>query len=265
MMDFGMPYLIETAEVEDAAALCRALGLQFVELNRNFPACQGIGAEELCALKERYGIYFTLHIEEECDPFTFNPRMRQAWRQSVLDSLALAKAVGMPILNMHMPHGVYITLPDRRAILYEQYFEKYMEDVLSFRDMCQETLRGTDIRIGIENTDGFYPNEIKAVEVLLESPFFGLTLDIGHSHGVGDKDIPLYEKHAGSLIHMHGHDALGRKNHLALGDGEIDLRSRFAWAGRNRARVVLETKTVAALRTSVARLQKYLPDERENM
>lgn len=265
MMDFGMPYLIETAEVEDAAALCRELGLQFVELNRNFPACQGIKAGELLALKDKYGIDFTLHIEEECDPFTFNPRVRQAWRESVLDSLTLAKAAGMPLLNMHMPHGVYITLPERKAILYEQYFEQYMEDVLSFRAMCEEALRGTDIRIGIENTDGFYPNEIKAVEMLLESPFFGLTLDIGHSHGVSDKDIPLYEKHSNRLIHMHGHDALGRKNHLALGNGEINLRSRFAWASRNHARVVLETKTVAALRTSVARLGKYLPDESKNM
>lgn len=264
-MDFGMPYLIETATVEDAAALCRELGLKFVELNRNFPACQAINAEELCELKEQYGIYFTLHIEEECDPFAFNKRVRQAWRESVLDSLSLAKAAKMPLLNMHMPHGVYITLPDRKAILYEQYFDQYAADVLSFRSLCEEALRDTGIRIGIENTDGFYPNEIKAVEMLLESPVFGLTLDIGHSHGVGNKDIPLYEKHFERLIHMHGHDGLGRKNHLALGDGEIDLRGRFAWASRNQTRVVLETKTVAALRTSVERLGEYLPDERENM
>jgi len=264
-MDFGMPYLIETPKIEDAASLCRELGLKFVELNRNFPACQRIKAEQLLALQEKYGVYFTLHIEEECDPFTFSPLVRQAWRQSVLDAIDLARAAHMPVLNMHMPHGVYITLPERKAILYEQYFDQYMEDVLAFRSICEHALCGTDIRIGVENTDGFYPNEVKAVETLLESPRFGLTLDIGHSHGVGNKDITLYEKHTARLIHMHGHDALGKKNHLALGDGEIDLRSRFAWAEKNHARVVLETKTIAALRTSVAKLQKYLPDERENM
>ena len=42
-------------------------------------------------------------------------------------------------------------------------------------------------------------------------------------------------------------------------DGEIDLAARFAWAEKNGARVVLETKTVEALRTSVARLPAYLP------
>jgi len=264
-MEFGMPYLIETTTVEDAAALCRELGLRFVELNRNFPVCQRAEARELLALKDRYGIDFTLHIEEECDPFTFNPLVRRAWRESFLAALELAKAAKMPIVNMHMPHGVYITLPERKAILYEEYFEQYMAEVLSFREMCEKALIGTGIRIGVENTDGFYPNEIKAVEALLESTVFGLTLDVGHSHGVADKDISLYERHSSRLIHMHGHDALGRKNHLALGDGEIDLRGRFAWAQRNHARVVLETKTIAALRQSVARLQKYLPDEAENM
>ena len=57
---------------------------------------------------------------------------------------------------------------------------------------------------------------------------------------------------------MHGHDALGKKNHLALGDGEIDLEARFAWAKRRDTRIVLETKTIEALRNSVARLPKFL-------
>ncbi|MGN0763962.1 MAG: TIM barrel protein, partial [Aristaeellaceae bacterium] len=96
-------------------------------------------------------------------------------------------------------------------------------------------------------------------DLLLASPRFGLTLDIGHCHGAGNADLPFYQERAKRLIHMHGHDALGRKNHLALGDGEIDLAARFAWAEENGARVVLETKTVAALRTSVVRLPAYLP------
>ena len=91
------------------------------------------------------------------------------------------------------------------------------------------------------------------------SILFGLTLDIGHSHGVEDTDEPFFSRHDDRLIHMHGHDGAGKKNHLALGDGEIDLRERLAWAKRREARVVLETKTIAALRTSVARLPEFLP------
>ena len=36
-MQFGMPTLIENRRLEDNVALCNELGLQFVELNMNFP------------------------------------------------------------------------------------------------------------------------------------------------------------------------------------------------------------------------------------
>ena len=38
--DYGMPFLLETPTIADAAALCAELGLSFVELNLNFPECQ---------------------------------------------------------------------------------------------------------------------------------------------------------------------------------------------------------------------------------
>lgn len=41
------------------------------------------------------------------------------------------------------------------------------------------------------------------------------------------------------------------KNHLALGDGEIDLAERLQLAESRHARCVLETKTIRALKQSV--------------
>lgn len=41
------------------------------------------------------------------------------------------------------------------------------------------------------------------------------------------------------------------KNHLALGDGEIDLENRLSLAHRLGCRCVLETKTIRALKSSV--------------
>ena len=260
-MTFGMPYLLETATVEDACRLCRELGLSFVELNANFPACQaeGLRAEELLRLKAGYDIDFTFHVEEECDPFAFQGRIRDAWLDALRQTMALAVAVGMPVINMHLPHGVYITLPGERVYLYARYREGYLRAAEELRGLCESCLRGSNVRIALENTDGFQPHEREAVDLLLASPRFGLTLDIGHCNGAGNADLPFYQERAERLIHMHGHDALGRKNHLALGDGDIDLAARFAWADRNNARVVLETKTIAALRTSVAKLPAYLP------
>ncbi|MGN1020419.1 MAG: sugar phosphate isomerase/epimerase family protein [Aristaeellaceae bacterium] len=260
-MTFGMPFLLETATLADACRLCRELGLSFVELNANFPACQAerLNAEELLRLKRAYGVAFTFHAEEECDPFAFQRRVREAWLEDLRQIMALAVAADMPVINMHLPHGVYITLPGEKVYLYERYRDGYLRAAEELRALCEACLSGSDVRVAVENTDGFRPHEREAVDLLLASPRFGLTLDIGHCHGAGDADLPFYRERAQRMIHMHGHDALGRRNHLALGDGEIDLAARFAWAEENGARVVLETKTIDALRASVARLPAYLP------
>lgn len=259
MIEFGMPFLLENRSVEESAALCQRLGLSFVELNMGFPPCREVSAVELMRLAEQYGIYFTIHAEEGFDPFSFNDRVRHAWLETLHEEILMARVMGAPVINMHLPKGDYITLPDRRVNLYEKYDSCYRDALLTFRRMVEETVEDSGIRVSIENTNGFAPYEQAALELLLESPVFGLTLDIGHSHGTGDMDIPFYEKHADRLIHMHGHDALGKRNHLPLGDGEIDLKGRFAWAQRCGARVVLETKTIAALETSLTRLPEYLP------
>lgn len=259
-MEFGMPYLLEMNSIEECCALANELGLSFVELNANFPDCQieRLDPALLHRLATRYGLYLTLHLEEECDPFTFTQQVRSAWLRNVRYALDIAAALQMPIVNMHFPRGVYITLPDRKVYLYEKYRAEFDAALAEFRSMCEECLAGTSTRIAIENTSGWKAHEQRAISDLLESPVFGLTLDIGHSHGVEDADEPFFRQHEERLIHMHGHDALGRKNHLALGDGEIDLRAHFAWAKQRNARIVLETKTIAALRTSVGRLQEIL-------
>lgn len=259
-MDFGMPYLLEMSTVEDCCALAQELGLSFVELNANFPACAShrLDPAALVRLAARYRLYFTYHVEEECDPFAFNPDVREAWLKSFVRGLRLAAALEMPIVNMHFPKGIYITLPTEKTYLYERYHEEFGAALADFRRTCKTELEGTHTRIVIENTNGWMPWQKRAIEYLLASPVFGLTLDIGHSHAVEDVDEPFIRSHADRLMHMHGHDAKGRANHLALGDGEIDLRSRFAWACERNARVVLETKTIEALRTSVKRLPQFL-------
>ena len=107
--------------------------------------------------------------------------------------------------------------------------------------------------IAVENTDGFREYEKKAIEFLLESPKFGLTWDIGHSKATGEKDVPFIMSHKDHLIHFHIHDGseVSSRNHLALGDGEIDLKERLSLAEQRNARCVLETKTIEALKKSV--------------
>ena len=266
-MQFGMPTLIENRTLEDNVDLCYDLGLQFIELNMNFPEYQIEPLERvevLMRLAKQAGIYYTIHLDENLNIADFNPLVSDAYLETVRRTIAVAKEL-LPlrdcfgdarqpmILNMHMHHGIHITLPDRKVQMYERDFDVYMRSFAKFRSLCEEWMDDSDLMIAIENTDGFRGYEQKAIGYLLESPKFGLTWDIGHSKAIGEKDVPFIMEHQDRLIHFHVHDGSERppRNHLALGDGEIDLAARLRLAEGRNARCVLETKTVAALKQSV--------------
>lgn len=267
MMQFGMPTLIENRTFDDNVKLCKDLGLKFIELNMNFPEYQIDKLESLDlflkAAKETQ-IYYTIHLDENMNVADFNPLVREAYLETVRRTIGVAKQFveiknqygkeSQPlILNMHMHHGIYITLPDKKVQMYERDFEVYMSHFKTFRELAEKWIGDSDIMIAIENTSGFKDYEIKAIEYLLKSPCFVLTWDIGHSKAAGEKDVPFILDHGDKLMHFHIHDGSGipPKNHLALGTGEIDLKDRLMKAKNSGARCVLETKTVEALRTSV--------------
>ena len=91
--------------------------------------------------------------------------------------------------------------------------------------------------------------------MLLQSPVFGLTLDVGHNALSKYADEPFYHRHGDRLRHMHLHDATEKQCHMPLGAGELDIAGLIRRAESAHARMVLEIKTVAALRDSVGYLQ----------
>ena len=273
-MQFGMPTLIENRTLEENIALCAGLGLRFIELNMNFPEYQVDRLEDtgrLLRLAEEAGIYYTVHLDENLNIADFNRLVSDAYLETVRRTVEAAKKLlplrdrfGSPrplTVNMHMHHGIYITLPDRKVQMYDRDFETYMQSFAAFRSLCEEWIGDSGILIAVENTDGFRGYEKKAVDFLLESPKFGLTWDIGHSKAVGEKDVPFLTEHRDRLVHFHIHDGTETppKNHLALGDGQINLAERLRLAQERDARCVLETKTVDALKRSVKWLHENAP------
>lgn len=267
MPDFGMPTLIENRTLEDNVALCKELGLSFIELNMNFPEYQIDRLEDterLSKIADEAGIYYTIHLDENLNIADFNPLVREAYLETVrrtIDAakqfLALKNKYGSDdaplIINMHMNHGIYITLPDKKVQMYERDFDVYMASVRRFVECCEEWIGDSDIQIAIENTDGFREYEKSAIEFMLQSDRFVLTWDIGHSKATKEADEPFILSHKDKLKHFHIHDGKETppKNHLALGDGEIDLAQRLKTADECNARRVLETKTIEALKHSV--------------
>lgn len=268
-----MPTLIENQSLAENISLCKELGLKFIELNMNFPEYQIDQLEnweKFYDLAEKSGIYYTIHLDENLNIADFNPLVREAYLETVKRTIEVAKRMvplknsyGEPsqplTINMHMHHGIFITLPDKKVQMYDRDFPVYMEYFRFFREACETWIGDADIKIAIENTDGFREYEKRAIEYLLDSPYFVLTWDIGHSKAVKEIDTPFLLEHRDALKHFHIHDGKENspKNHLALGDGEIDLVERLEMARQCNARCVLETKTIEALRTSVQWMSSY--------
>lgn len=259
MLQFGMPTLIETSALSEYAILCGKLGLNFIELNMNFPQYQ-LHMLDIPLLKEtanRYGIFYTIHLDENLNVSDFNPYIADGYRRTVSETIQLAKRLDIPIINMHLPRGVYFTLPDKKVFLFSEYKETYLKSIYDFRAMCEKAISDSGIMICIENCDGFLPFQQEAVDILLQSGVFGLTFDIGHNFSCGNLDEPFIMQNKTHLRHMHMHDAAGKKNHLALGTGELDLHHYLSLAQELQCRIVLETKTIDGLKQSVSWLKNH--------
>ena len=272
MIQFGMPTLIENRTLRENISLCSRLGLRFIELNMNFPEYQVDRLEEadkLLDAADAAGIYYTIHLDENLNIADFNRLVTDAYLETVRRTIEVAKRL-LPLrdrygdayqpltVNMHMHHGIFITLPDRKVQMYDRDKDRYLEDCRRFRDLCETWIGGAPVMVTVENTDGFRSYEQESIGLFLESPCFGLTWDIGHSKAVGEKDVPFILSHQDRLVHFHIHDGTEQppRNHLALGDGKIDLADRLALAEKHNCRCVLETKTIEALSRSVEWLAK---------
>lgn len=254
MMQFGMPTLIEIGNIEGSMELCKELGLSFVELNMNLPQYQVERLEDITylkSLKEKYQVGYTIHLDENLNVCDFNQAVAEAYIHTVDSTIRVAKELDVPVLNMHMNHGVHFTLPERKVQLYEQYFEDYMESWRKFRTICESSIGDSDIKICIENTNGYRDYEKAAIEYLLQSDVFGLTWDIGHSNAVANIDEKFIFAYSEKLCHFHIHDSLGENDHMILGAGEIDLAQKLSIAKDCQCRCVVETKTIVALNKSV--------------
>lgn len=265
-MIFGSPTLIETKSIEECASLCKELGLDFIELNMNLPQYQPdvIDIAKFKRISDEYGVFFTIHLDENFNPCDFNRMVADAYMKTILQAIELAEKLSAPVINMHMSNGVYFTMPDRKIYLYEEYKHIYLKKIKEFCVICEQAVGNADIKVCIENTDGFTSFQRDAIELLLQSPVFGLTFDIGHNYCIDGMDEPFIMVHKTKLMHMHLHDAKGKKNHLAPGTGEMDLLKYFYLADRQNCRMVFEIKTIEGLWQSVQWIKSVVWGEKMN-
>ena len=257
-MIYGMPTLVECENVESCARLAKALGLKFIEINQSFPQYQTerLNPSHLAEIAEKYGIFYTFHADEQLNPFDFNSAVSRTYTQNMLETVALAKKIGATRINMHLLRGVYVTLPGKRIFLNEVYSAEFFAKVKLFAKAVSDAVGDSPLKVCVENTDGFLPYELDAVDLLLERGCFGITLDIGHNACINGADDKFVFDRESRLCHMHLHDCAGGKPHLAFGDGELDIGKYISLGEKHGCTAVIEVKTVEGLEKSVRYLNK---------
>ena len=257
-MVFGLPTLIELQNIEDHAILAARTGLKFIEINMSFPqyTAAALDIDELVRLKKDHGVFYTIHADEFLNPFDFNIKVSDTYFSLMIDTIEVAKAIGAPVINIHLQKGIYVTLPGNVVLLTNVYKEEYLSAVRRFIKLCEDAIGDSGIKICIENVDSnaFTSSQLSAVEMFMQSSVFALTLDTGHELALGFPDTHVYERYPQRLLHMHLHDCKGKKPHLALGDGDVAVKEKLSlFKGET---CLIEVKTVEGLLKSVEYLNR---------
>ncbi|MBQ7904396.1 MAG: sugar phosphate isomerase/epimerase [Spirochaetaceae bacterium] len=277
-MHFGMPTLIELNSLKENIELCKKLKLNFIELNMNIPLFSVLGIEdennfelkkiieELNFYQKEFGIYFTIHLDENFNFADSNIYIKNAYLKTLKAVIKNSKKINCPIINMHLNKGIYFTLPTEKVFLFEKYKEEFNNSLEEFIKFCNCENSDSNIFISIENTDGWTDFEKKSIKKILMNKNFSLTFDIGHSQAIGNIDQDFILKNKSKLKHFHIHDGTlpnaatkqFGKNHLQLGTGNINLKEKIYLAKETNSRCVIETKTVESLVESVKWITKSL-------
>ena len=257
-MKYGMPTLVECAGIEECATLAYECGLDFIEINMSFPQYlpSALDPELLRRIKEEKKLFFTIHADEQLNPFDFNEKVSACYFDVMRDTIRFAKDFGVPVINMHLLKGVYVTLPGQVILLTDVYKEEYFTRVREFVKMCEEEIGDAPLKIAIENVDSnpFTKSQIEALEIFMASDKFALTLDTGHELCLGFVDSFVFEKYPRKLLHMHLHDAKGKSAHLPLGTAEVDIEEKLSKLPDDKT-CLIEVKTAIGLRESIENLK----------
>ena len=245
----GMPTLIELKTLQKNIDFCHSLNLDLLELNMNLPYLQ---VEELKKTQLPMDLQFSIHLPEELNIWDFNPKVRNAYTETLVETIEYADKHNIRILNMHMNKGVYFSLPNKKVYLFEDNKYFFNEKTEEFGALVDDVLQDSDIKVHLENTGMLdIPFIYDAATSLLKKKSFRLTWDVGHDASSGNKDFQFYKSHIADIKHIHLHDAIGKSNHLPLGEGDLDITEIMNIVGNSVESIILETKTVEGLKKSV--------------
>lgn len=249
-----MPFLIEFEDIEQCFIACHKLNLSFIELNMNLPFFQvnNFDTDLILSLQNKYGIYCTIHMDENFDPFNYNSLLLDAHIATFLRTVDIAKKINAPVINMHLHKGVYFTLPNGKIFLNEKYNNEYNILANNFLEIVNSSLNNKDVVLCIENCGTFENFQISTLHKYLKNNKIKLTFDIGHYGILNNSNVlNLYKRNINAIHHVHLHDYTKKRNHLPLGEGIMDINEDYYDLTYSACRTVIEVKDLLSLEKSL--------------
>jgi sugar phosphate isomerase/epimerase len=182
---------------------------------------------DLVALGRRLRRLGLSAVVESGARFVLDPRRKHrpalldddGWRTRVnwLKRLVrIADALGAPVVSLWSGAA-------RAGMRVDEQLDRLAERLAP---VCREAER-RNVALGFEPEPGMLVDRMARYRKLrkrIDSPAFGLTLDLGHLHCIGE--VPIADRvreWAGDLVHVHAEDMVhGVHEHLPFGAGEID-------------------------------------------
>ena len=99
-----MPTLVECKDIFECAEVAAECGLDFIEINMSFPQYlpSALDTTALSELASEKNIFYTIHADEQLNPFDFNPKVADCYFEVMRDTIRFAKALNIPVINMHL-------------------------------------------------------------------------------------------------------------------------------------------------------------------
>ena len=249
-MKLGMPTLIEFNSLEENIELCKAIGLDFIELNVDLPYCfpEKIKWEEVNKYKN---IELTVHLSEKIEIGDINEFVRKQQIKLIERQILMFKQkANIRKYNLHLNKGIYFTLPDEKFYIYEKYKNEYLKAINnSFKELSKFALEQS-VDICFENTSTT-PVILQAFKKIINYPNLYYTLDIGHNIKDGEKAEKLFMENPLKIKHLHIHDSDSKTDHLELGTGILDIKKYIKFCEINDIYAVIEVKRRKDLEKSI--------------
>ena len=153
------------------------------------------------------------------------------------------------LINIHNIPGPIVTISGIKNYIYEKEYDVYIKRLINNLNKAKQICINNKIEMVIENTN--IPEYMTKTYKDLNDAGFSFNFDIGHDYNDNDMLLKIIDNLSLNFKEFHIHDGTRKTCHLALSEGEINIKKFKTMANKFNAYVVLEVKQVSDLIKSV--------------